>query len=101
MNVFQFYFKCNAILRLQIMSMLNYKCVITSRILHWLIHVVDNFNVKTNLICKESPFQQTNMAKTQMHFLYVRTGEFRPKGFFLHQANQTLNQLIMFVICIR
>ena len=51
-----------------------------SRILHWLIHVVDNFNVKTNLLCNESMFQQTYMVKTQMHFLYVRTGEFPTLG---------------------
>ena len=67
MEVFQF-FKCNAILRLQIMSMLQITSASLFRILHWFIHVVDNFNVKTNLICNESLFQQTNMVKTQMHF---------------------------------
>ena len=33
-----------------------------------------------------------------MHCLYVRTGEFQTLGIFLHQANRTLNQLIMFEI---
>ena len=78
--------------------MLQITSTSSSRILHWFIHVVDKFNVKTNLICNESLFQQTNMVKTQMHFLYERTGEFPTIGIFLHQANQTLNQLIMFVI---
>ena len=60
--------------------------------------LVDNYNVKTNLICNESLFHQTNIVKTQMHCLYVRTGEFQTLCIFLHQANRTLNQLIMFVI---
>ena len=50
------------------MSMLQITSASSSRILHWFIHVVDNFNVKTNIICNESLFQQTNMVKTQMHF---------------------------------
>ena len=69
--------------------------------MHWVIRVfflVDNYNVKTNLICNESLFHQTNIVKTQMHCLYVRTGEFQTLWIFLHQANRTLNQLIMFVI---
>ena len=33
--------------------------------LHWFIHVVDNFNVETNLICNESLSHQTNMV----HFI--------------------------------
>ena len=44
--------------------------------------VVDNFNVKTNLLCNVSLFQQTNMVKTQMHFLYVSTSEFSTLGTF-------------------
>ena len=52
------------------MSMLQIASTSLSRILHWFIHVVDNFNVKTNLICNESLFQQTNMVKTRMH-LYM------------------------------
>ena len=49
------------------MSMLPITSASLSRILHWFIHVVDNFNVNTNLICNESLFQQTNRVKTQMH----------------------------------
>ena len=52
------------------MSMLQIVSESLSRILHWFIHVVDNFNLKSN----KSLFQQTNMVKTQMHFSYVRTG---------------------------
>ena len=40
--------------------------MIQSRILHWFnneIHV-DNCNVKTKLICNESPFQQADMFET-------------------------------------
>ena len=40
-----------------------------SCIFHWFIHVVDNFNVTTNLICNKPLFQQTGMAKTQMHYM--------------------------------
>ena len=69
------------------MSMLQIRGASLSRILDWFIHVVDSFNVKTNLICNQSLFQQTNMVKTQMHFLYVRTGEFPTLGIFLHQPN--------------
>ena len=43
---------------------------------------MDNFNVKTNLLCNVSLFQQTNMVKTQMHFLYVSTSEFSTLGTF-------------------
>ena len=67
-KVFQFYFKRIAILRLQIMSILQITSASLSSILHWFMHVVDNFNVKTNLICNESLLQQTKMVKTQMHF---------------------------------
>ena len=49
------------------MSILHITHESLSRILHWFIHVVDNFNVKTNLICNESLLQQANMVKTQMH----------------------------------
>ena len=58
------------------MSMLQITSASLSCIYHWFIHVVDNFNVKTNLLCNVSLFQQTNMVKTQMHFLYVSTSEF-------------------------
>ena len=64
------------------MSMLQITSTSSSRILHWFIHVVDKFNVKTNLICNESLSQQTNMVKTQMHFLYDRTGKFPTIGIF-------------------
>ena len=37
--------------------------------LHWFIHVVDNFKVETNLICNKSLSHQTNMVKIQMHFI--------------------------------
>ena len=50
------------------MSTLQITSASKSRILHWFIHVVGNFNVKTNLECNESLFQQTNMVKIQMHF---------------------------------
>ena len=50
------------------MSTLQITSARLSRILHWFIHVVDNFNVKTNFICNESLFQQNNMVKTKMHF---------------------------------
>ena len=46
------------------MSMLQIASTSVSRILHWSMHVADNFNVKTNIICNESLFQQTNMVKT-------------------------------------
>ena len=62
-----FSFKCIAILRIQILSVLQITNASYSRILHWFIHVEDNLNVKTNLICNESQFQQTNRVKTQMH----------------------------------
>ena len=65
------------------------------RLLHWFIQVVDNCNVKTKLICNETLFQQTNMVKTDS--VYVRTGELTTLGIFVHQANQTLNQLVMLV----
>ena len=58
------------------MSMLQITSASLSRILHWFIHVVDSLNKKTNLLCNESLFQQTNVVKKQMHFQYVRTGEF-------------------------
>ena len=64
------------------MSMLQITSASLSRILHRFIHVVDKFNVKTNLICNESLFQQTNMVKTRMHFLHVRTGKFHTIGIF-------------------
>ena len=64
------------------MSMLQITSASLSRILHWFIHVVGNINVKTNLICNESLFQQSNMVKTQMYFLYVRTGECPALGIF-------------------
>ena len=64
------------------MSMLQITSASQSRILHRFIHVVDKFNVKNNLMCNESLFQQTNMVKIQMHFLYVRTGEFHTIGIF-------------------
>ena len=64
------------------MSMLQITSASKFGILHWFRHVVDNFNVKTNLICNQSLFQQTNIVKTQMHFLYVRTGEFPTLGIF-------------------
>ena len=50
------------------MSMLQITSASKSRILHWFIHVLGNFNVKTNHICNESLFQQTNMVKTLMYF---------------------------------
>ena len=43
---------------------------------------MDNFNVKTDLLCNVSLFQQTNMVKTQMHFLDVSTREFSTLGTF-------------------
>ena len=47
------------------MSMLKIASTSLSRILHWPIHVVDNFNVKTSIICNESLFlQQTSIVKT-------------------------------------
>ena len=53
------------------MSMLQIASASLSHILHWFIHVVDNFNVKTNIICNESLFEQTNIVnivKTKMNF---------------------------------
>ena len=51
------------------MSMLQITSTSLSHILHWFIHVVDNFNAKTSLICNESLFLQTYMIKTLMHFI--------------------------------
>ena len=48
----------------------------------WFIHVVDNFNLKTKLLCNVSLSQQTNMVKTQMLFLYASTSEFFTIGTF-------------------
>ena len=56
-----------------------------SHILHWFKHVIDNCNLKTNLRCNESLFQQTKYGKKQIH--YVRMSRFPPMGFFRHQAN--------------
>ena len=79
------------------MSILQITNASYSRILHWFIHVVDNINVKTNLICNESQFQQTNRVKTQMHCFICKDRQVSHlMNFFLHQANQTLlNQLII------
>ena len=67
---FQFYFRCNAIIYyLDYKLWVCYKLQVQANlVLLWFIHVVDNFNVKTNLICNVSLFQQTNMVRTQMHF---------------------------------
>ena len=61
------------------MSILQITSASLSRILHWFIHVVDNFNVKTNLICNESLFQQTNMVKHRCIFIckYKRVSHLR------------------------
>ena len=76
------------------MSMLQIASASLSRILHWCVNVVDNFNVKTNLICNESLFQQTNMVKTQMHFLYVRTGEFPTLGIFSTSSKSDIKPIV-------
>ena len=47
------------------------------------MHVVDNYKVKTNLICNESLFQQTDMDKKKDSF-NVKTGEFPTSGIFFY-----------------
>ena len=50
------------------MSMLQIASTSLSRIWHWSIQytvdIVDNFNVKTYIVCNELLFKQTNMVKT-------------------------------------
>ena len=74
------------------MSMLQITSASYSRKLHWFIHVVDNLHV--NLYAtNESLFQQT-----KMHFIFNDRRVFHLRDYFYIKKNQTLNQLIIFVI---
>ena len=88
---------CNDIFRLQILSMLP-----VTQVLAYLVYCTGlnmlfyNCNVKTNLICNESLFQQTDMVKYR--FVIFRTGEFPIFGIFSTSSkSDILNYLIMLV----